>query len=347
MKIADVARIAGVSVATVSRVIARPDIVTPTTRDRVEAAIARTGYAPNPAARSLRARRTMMVLVVVPNIANTFFSEVLRGIDAALSRAGYGLIIANLDDSPEKEARYVDLALAGQVDGILLLCGHVPTSPGRDLAASGVPLVAACEAIADGAFPQVEIDNRASAARATAHLAGLGHRRIAYLSGPPRNVLDHARRQGYRDALAAAGIPPDAELMLEGDFTFRSGVAAAATVLARPAAARPTAIFAANDEMAIGFMKTLQGSGLVVPDDFSVVGFDAIDYAEFCNPALTTVSQPRRDLGFAAAELLVGEMNGSKGVPRLRRMEARLVVRDSSAAPPAAHPSRGGSAPRA
>ena len=146
-KIADVARLAGVSVATVSRTLARPEVVIEETRTRVLAAVRDTGYTPNISARNLRVRKTMVVLVAVPDIANPFFAEVLQGIDDTLSAAGYGLIIANLAGSPEKEARYVDLVCAGQADGVLLLCGHVMRSPDRDLRDAGVPLVAACEYI--------------------------------------------------------------------------------------------------------------------------------------------------------------------------------------------------------
>lgn len=146
-KIADVARLAGVSVATVSRTLARPEVVTEETRKRVLAAVRDTGYTPNISARNLRVRKTMVVLVAVPDIANPFFAEVLQGIDDTLSTAGYGLIIADLAGSPEKEARYVDLVCAGQADGVLLLCGHVMRSPDRDLREARVPLVAACEYI--------------------------------------------------------------------------------------------------------------------------------------------------------------------------------------------------------
>lgn len=153
-KIADVARLAGVSVATVSRTLARPEVVIEETRTRVLAAVRETGYAPNISARNLRARKTMVVLVAVPDIANPFFAEVLQGIDDTLSAAGYGLIIANLTGSPEKEARYVDLVCAGQADGVLLLCGHVMRSPDRDLLEARVPLVAACEYISGESFPK-------------------------------------------------------------------------------------------------------------------------------------------------------------------------------------------------
>lgn len=332
VKIADVARIAGVSVATVSRALANPDVVSPEARKRVLNAVRQTGYTPNAAARNLRVRRTMMVLVVVPDIANPFFAEILRGIDATLSARGYGLIIANLDNSAEKEARYIELALSGQVDGILLLCGHVPAGGGRNLGGAGVPMVAACERIADVSFPQVEIDNPGAAAEAVTHLIGLGHRRIAYISGPVTNILDQERRRGYCAALESAGIDFDPQLVLPGDFTFRTGAAAATTILLMPPERRPSAVFAANDEMAIGFLKTIHAAGYKVPDDFSVVGFDAIEYADYCEPTLTTVSQPRHEIGTRAADLLVRAMTGEAEPESLcLTLAAPLLVRASTA----------------
>jgi LacI family repressor for deo operon, udp, cdd, tsx, nupC, and nupG len=333
-KIADVARIAGVSAATVSRTLANPDLVTEATRAIVLEAVRSTGYRPNAVARSLRAKRAMMALVVVPDIANPFFAEVLRGIDETLSAAGYGLIIGNLDNHRGKDANFVEVARSGQVDGALLLCGRMLGGRAGTLDGAGLPIVAACETIPGAAFPQVEVDNHAAAEAATRHLADNGHRRIAYLSGPAGNVLDVARRQGYRAALAAAGLAWDPALEFAGDFTFRTGAEAARAILALPADERPTALFAANDEMAIGFLKTAQIAGLVIPRDFSVVGFDAIDYADYCTPTLTTVRQPRREIGRAAGELLVEMMGGAESRPRTLRLSAELLARDSSAVAP-------------
>lgn len=331
-KIADVARLAGVSVATVSRALATPDVVSETTRERVLAAVREIGYTPNIAARNLRARKSMMVLVVVPDISNPFFADVLRGIDEALAVANYGLIIANLGQRPEQEARYVNLALAGQVDGVLLLCGHMLAGGGRKLTDAALPIVAACEIIPGADFPQVEVDNRAAARAAVDHLLGLGHRRIAYLSGPRANILDQARVQGYAEALATAGVTADPNWVIAGDFSFQAGTRAAQRLAAQPAESRPTALFAANDEMAIGFIKAARGLGLAVPQDVSVIGFDGIDYADFCEPTLTTVYQPRRILGAVAADLLVGLMTGrDKPHARIERVATELWARASAA----------------
>ncbi|MBN9496000.1 MAG: LacI family DNA-binding transcriptional regulator [Alphaproteobacteria bacterium] len=334
-KIADVARIAGVSVATVSRALAKPGMVEAVTRARVVAAAKRLGYTPNVAARNLRARRSNMALVVVPNIGNAYFGELLRGIDAALTRRGYGLIIANLDltstrdNSPDHEERYVDLAAAGQVDGVLLLNGYVPKGPVRTMLDARLPIVAVGERIRGAKFPQVEVDNRAAARGAVEHLVGLGHKRIAYLSGRPRSHLDSARRLGFRDALTGAQ-----GLEWTGDYYFASGVAAAEAMLRGKPQDRPTALFAASDEMAIGFLKTVLAAGVSVPRDMSIVGFDGIDYARFSEPALTTVVVPRRQIGETAGEMLADLMAGSGDVPAHVRLATELRVRGSTGPAP-------------
>ncbi len=334
----DVARIAGVSIATVSRALSSPSLVARPTRDRVMKAVGKIGYSPNAAARQLRSRKSMMVMVVVPDIANPFFSEVLHGIDETLSAAGYGILIANLDRSRAKDARYVALAASGQVDGVILLCGR--TLGGRaSSVALDVPTVAACELIPRANIPQVDVANRSAARMATAHLIDLGHRRIAYLAGPARNVLDRERRAGFLEATDAAGIPRTDVTLCAGDFSFRSGAVAASELFAMPDNRCPTAVFAANDEMAIGLIKRLGEHGLIVPRDVSVVGFDGIEFADYCVPALTTVRQPRSKIGAMAAQLIVDIMqNGAQEWPRLTRLNTELIVRGTTAPPRAAAP---------
>jgi LacI family repressor for deo operon, udp, cdd, tsx, nupC, and nupG len=330
-RIGDVAALAGVSTATVSRALTDPDKLRPETLARVTAAVRQTGYTPNLAARTLRARRTMVVLVVVPDIANPFFADVLRGIDEGLSRAGYGLLIGNLGNARAKEGQIVDIVQAGQVDGVLLLNGRVPEGEGRSLADLGVPMVAVCEAIPGADIPQVEVQNREAACAAVAHLAALGHRRLGYIAGPACNILERDRRAGFCDGLAAARIPRRSARFWPGDFTFAAGEAAAASCLAR--ADRPSAVFAANDEMAIGFIKAVRSAGLSVPADVSVVGFDGIAFADYIDPVLTTFRQPRRELGRTGAELLLKMLAGTPVAPAERhvRLPATLLERASTA----------------
>jgi LacI family repressor for deo operon, udp, cdd, tsx, nupC, and nupG len=336
VRIAEVARLAGVSPATVSRALANPDKVRPEARERVLAAVRETGYTPNVAARNLRARRSLMVLVVVPNIGNPFFSEVLRGIDETLSAAGYGLIIGNLDERREKEGRFVDVAFAGQVDGIILLNGKVLQARGRKLSDSAVPVVAACETIPGAEIPQVEVQNREAAEAVARYLYDLGHRRFGYVAGPKINILEKDRASGFRDALERAGLPKGCLVTFPGDFTFKSGSDAAERFLALES--RPSAVFAANDEMAIGFIKKVTSAGVRVPGDVSVVGFDAIDFADYCEPTLTTVVQPRQAIGQKAAQLLIERMTGDPAgaLPHVVRYHAYLRLGESTGPAPAA-----------
>lgn len=332
-RIQDVARLADVSTATVSRALATPDRVSPEARARVLEAIAQTGYVPNPAARTLRSQKTFMVLVVLPDLANTFFSKILRGIEETLFDAGYGMIISDLDGSPEKEAHFAAYTAAGRVDGAILLNGHLfgQSRDGKGTPAKiNIPLVALCEAIPNAGIPQIEIDNRAAARQMTQYLASLGHERIAYVSGPAENVLEHERFQGYRDGLHAAGLPFDSKLVLSGDFTLESGVSAGQELVASKD--RPTAVFCTSDEMAIGVVRTLRSAGLRVPDDVSVAGFDDIEFAAAAQPALTTIHQPRRELGQAAATVLIDLLQGRETEKRIR-LKTELVVRDSVAPP--------------
>lgn len=329
----DVAKLAAVSTATVSRALASSDRVSADTRARVLKAIAQVGYVPNPAARTLRSQKTGMVLVVLPDLANTFFSKILRGIEETLFEAGYGMIIGDLDGSPVKEAHFAAFTAAGRVDGAILLNGHLF---GQSREAKGVPadisipLVALCEAIPGADIPQIEVDNRSAAETMTRYLASLGHRRIAYVTGPAGNVLEQERMRGYRDGLQAEGIAFDARFLFAGDYTVESGVAAGHDLLARET--RPTAVFCTSDEMAIGLMRTLHSAGLRVPRDISVAGFDDIEFAAVAEPSLTTIHQPRRELGQAAAAALVGLLS-DQSTPRRIRLPTSLVIRGSTAKP--------------
>lgn len=332
-RIQDVAKLAEVSTATVSRALAMPQRVSPEKRARVFEAIAKTGYTPNLTARSLRSQKTGMVLVVLPDLSNTFFSKILRGIEETLFEAGYGMIIGDLDGSPEKEAHFAAFTAAGRVDGAILLNGHLfgQSRDGQgEPAEIDIPMVALCEAIPAANIPHVEIDNRAAAEQMIGYLAGRGHRRILYVSGPTGNVLERERLLGYRDGLRKAGIPFDPTLVLSGDYTIESGVRAGQIIVER--GIRPTAVFCTSDEMAIGLMRTLLSAGIRVPQDISVAGFDDIDFAAVAEPSLTTVRQPRQQLGRAAATALIALLQ-DRGTPFRIRLETELVIRDSVADP--------------
>ncbi len=319
-KMEDIARIAGVSVSTVSRALAGSPKVTGDTRARIEAAVRETGYVVNQVAQGLRLQRSRQLLVLLPTIANPFFAEVVQGIEEEAAAAGFGVLVGSTENDPRREATLARQLLTGGVDGLVLLTGRIPEGLAEQAAAG--QLVAVSETIPGSRLPTIAIDNEAAAAAAVAHLLGLGHRRIAHIGGPPGNVLTAQRARGWRRALAQGGIeePP-----VFGDFTMASGEAAMAALLARTPC--PTAVFCANDEMAIGAMKAARAAGLRVPRDLSLVGFDDISFAAFTDPPLTTIRQPRREFGRAAVIALLHR--------RTRRQPIRhdLIVRASTAPP--------------
>ncbi|MEE1610185.1 LacI family DNA-binding transcriptional regulator [Microvirga sp. CF3016] len=303
IRIADVARLAGVSTATVSRVLSEPGKVRQKTHDLVMEAVRHSGYIPNSTAQKLRTRRTMNVLVVAPRLTNPVFAEVLRGVDDELTQSGYGIIIGNLDNRREREARYVDLALSRQVDGILLLTGYIPENGTRDMRESGLPIVAICAAIEDDTIPNVVVQDREACRRAVEYLAGLGHRRFGYISGTPSSIIERERFQGFREGIEATGFGHTDYVRWEGTFVFSTGVAAAESFLKMKD--RPTGIFAACDESAIGFIKRVREERVRVPQDVSVIGFDGIEFADYTEPTLTTFRQPLHELGRAGADVLM------------------------------------------
>lgn len=301
--IAEVAKLAGVSTATVSRALSAPEKVNAATRDRVLKIVERIGYIPNIAGRRLRAARSMTVLVVVPSLITPFFSELLLGVDQALSACGYGLLIGNLHDRKEKEARLVQLTLSGQADGVILLNGRMLRDAARSLADGGVPIVAVSIPLADAEAPAVLVQEREGGAAVARHLLAQGHHHFGYVAGPEGNFGELERWAGFSATLVAAGIPIETIRRWPGDFHVESGVAAGRAFVGT--SQRPTAVFAVSDMMAIGFIRAVHDAGLRVPEDVSVVGYDGIAFADYCEPPLTTVRQPREAMGRAAVAWLL------------------------------------------
>lgn len=316
-KMEDIARLAGVSVSTVSRALAGSAKVTGDTRERIEAAVRQTGYVVNQVAQGLRLQRSRQLLVLLPTIANPFFPEIVQGIAEAAGAAGYGVLVGSTEGDAAREALLARQLLTGVVDGLVLLTGRIPA--GLDLPTAAGQVVAVSETIAGALLPTIAIDNEAAAATAVGHLRDLGHRRIAHIAGPPGNVLTAQRVRGWRLAQNAAEA---LDLPVFGDFTMASGEAAMKILLARKP--RPSAVFCANDEMAIGAIKAARDAGLRVPDDVSIVGFDDISYAAFTDPPLTTIRQPRREFGRAAVAVLLD------GAVPVARMGYELIIRRST-----------------
>lgn len=324
-----VAERAGVSIATVSRVLNGGALVRPATRDRVLEVARQLEYTPNASARSLSSRRTETLGAVLPALHGEFFSELLRGLDLAARRSGFHLLVSG-SHSDRQEVEAVLRAFRGRVDALVLMF------PDLDAAAltpqlHGLPVVLVNCGLAGKDFDRVAIDNYGGASQVVRHLWELGHRRIAFLSGPPFNFDAGERRRGYLETLRLLGsdTPP---LIFEGAFTEESGYQAAESLLKE--AEPPTALFAANDAMAIGCLAALHERGLEVPRDLSLVGFDDIPAARYVRPALTTVQVPIARLGETAMALALARVLGhGQGAPVDTTIPVHLLQRGSCAGP--------------
>jgi LacI family transcriptional regulator, repressor for deo operon, udp, cdd, tsx, nupC, and nupG len=337
-RIQDVAREAGVSTATVSRALSQPEKVAEATREAVMNAVRKTGYRVHLAARNLRRGRTGIIVALVPNLGNPFFSAILAGIESVASQAGFGVLVADTTQPDFSRDSLTDFLRADRADGLVVLDGTLSRllAPSIDEGGAHPPVVFACEWTEGTHYPSVIIDNRLGGRLAVEHLADLGHQAIGHVSGPAKNVLTAARREGARDALTSRGLPFRAEWFLPGDFTLQSGIEAARAW--HDLAERPTAMFCASDQMAFGFISELHRNGFSVPSDVSVVGFDDIDISACYIPALTTMRQPRLEIGMIAAEKLIEQILSPSAQAEYNeeKLPVELIRRESSA-PPAAH----------
>jgi LacI family transcriptional regulator, repressor for deo operon, udp, cdd, tsx, nupC, and nupG len=324
--IKDVAKLANVSTATVSRVLRNAGNVTEETKRRVLEAIEALNYQPNVLGRYLRRMETETVLVIVPDITNPFFSKVLRGIEAVALERGYQVLLGDTQNDVQLEEQYLNVLPQKQVDGMIFLTARTRKELMEEMSRQ-FPIVLACEYLEGTDIPTVSIDNISSARKATEHLIGLGHRRIAHLTGPMDVILSRDRLRGYYQALAQHDIDVDAALVQEGDFSYESGYNVTLKLLAleKP----PTAIFAANDAMAIGAIKAVRHRGGRVPDDVAVVGFDDIQMASIFEPGVTTIAQPMFDIGKQAMKLLLQLIDGEEVERRQFVLPDRLVIRES------------------
>ena len=326
--IKDVARLAGVSTATVSRTLAEPEKVSEATRTKVQSAIKRSGYVRNELARSFRMQSTQTILVLVPDIGNPFYSLIIQGLEEVAQKHGYRLLLGDTQNRPERESEYLQSVMQRQVDGVISL-GHTLPQVLEFKDGKSVPLVMACEYLHDATVSSISIDNVAAAALATRHLLDLGHRRIAFINGPAQTPLSKDRLRGYREALKDAGVAYDKSLVVRGDFSLLSGERAASALLDEKI--KFSAVFAANDAMGIGAIKVLRARKLKVPEDISVVGFDDIEFAQYVEPPLTTIHQPRREIGRATMTRMIARLNDGAAPPLQVVLEHELVVRGSTA----------------
>jgi LacI family repressor for deo operon, udp, cdd, tsx, nupC, and nupG len=330
----EVARRAGVSTATVSRVLSQPEVVSPSTRSRVLRAVERLGYEPNAAAKNLRTLRTAKLLVTVPDISNPFFSLILRGIEEAAQREGYSVLLGDTQHEEDREERYALMLKRKEADGLIVLGHRLPRHAAelvRAISPRCAPVVNGCEFSPSLGIPSVHIDNARAASDAMDHLYRLGHRRIGIVTGPLISPLSRDRLSGVTSRAKASRAQGEL-VVVNGDFSIESGLVAAERLLGRRSP--PSAIFCFNDEMAMGVLETARRRRLRLPDDLSVVGFDDIRFSRYTDPPLTTVAQPMRAIGEGTVRLLLQILQGDgTTAPESVTLPHTLTIRSSTAPP--------------
>jgi LacI family transcriptional regulator len=332
--IREVARLAGVSLGTVSRVINGHPTVAPDIRKRVQAAIDKLGFRPNRVARSLRSQQSHTFGLVIPDVTNPFFAELVKSLDQSASEFGYNIILGNAEESPAVEKRYIQMLADRQVDGLLV----VPSVGTRTLKAErDVKIV-----LIDRALPNHHVvlsDHRGGAKQAVAHLIALGHSRIACIAGPQNLTVAVERWAGYREIMLQFGTSPTllkSSWTEFANFDYSSAYEAARRLLARKP--RPTALFASSDQQAIGALRAAADLGLGVPQDLSVVGFDDIPLSDLVSPRLTTVRQAVAELSRVAVDTLI-RLHKGESISKLQHIATEMRIRDSSGpCPDIAHP---------
>lgn len=327
--IEDVAKLAGVSIATVSRTLSHPQKVAETTRKKVTTAIARTGYIANAMAQNLRKQRSKMVLVLAQSISDPNFPGILTGLEKEANSRGFGVLIGNTEGDISLEENYLRFLSTGMADGLILLTGHLPVAGWPSISKRHVPpMVAAASPISNESVSFVGVDDRSAAKVATEYLLSLGHRKIIFITGPKGSKVSDRRLDGYCDALC--NLPDPAEIWkMEGDGTRLGGRAATERIFIQDRL--PTAFFCYNDDTAIGVISTLQNRGYRVPEDISVIGFDDIPFANSITPALSTIRQPRGQIGELAMKMLLDSIGNPEATVSSIELNGDLIIRNSCA----------------
>ena len=330
--IKDVALRAGVSVTTVSHVVNDTRHVSAKGRERVEEAIRELGYVPNAMARSLKSNTTSTLGMLIPNSSNPYFAEIVRIVEDRCFGAGYTLVLCNTDDEPRRQSVYLQVLAERRIDGLIV----VSTGAGDDdslvtqLHGLRIPTVLVDREIADPACDLVETAHMQGGLLAVRHLLSLGHKRIACIGGPVGVMPSEQRIEGWRMALAEGGATPNADALLwRGGFTSQGGYEAMHAILRTEQA--PSAVFVCNDLMAIGALRAAHESGVHVPDDLSIVGFDDIELSAYTSPPLTTVAQPKERIGALAVDMLLERVGGKRRDARKVVLQPELRVRASTA----------------
>jgi LacI family transcriptional regulator len=329
--IRDVARVAHVHPGTVSRALGDEtrSLVNSETAERVQRAADELGYRPNPIARGLKTNRSFTIGVIIPDITNPLFPPILRGIEDRLEAAGYTALVVNTDNDAGRERHHVEAMLDRQVDGLICATARLDHALPATVA-SGLPIVLVNRSGEDDSVAAATVDDHEGIRLAVEHLTALGHRRIGHLAGPQNTSTGRHRRAGFVDAMRAAGLRvSESEIRVCGSFNVREGAVACAELL--DAAADLTAVVAANDLLAIGCYDTFEERGVRCPLDISVVGFNDMPLVDHLRPPLTCVRVPQRDIGMAAADLMLAALGDGDTEPRVVLLEPKLIVRGSTA----------------
>lgn len=332
--IKEIAALAGVSPATVSRVLHTPEIVSDKTLGKVKRIIDRVGYRPNRFGASLRTRKSFNIVAIIPDITKPVNAKIIRGIETEAQCNGYSVLLGDTQGLADRERHYADMVKYGQADGILLFSSRLPFDIEQAIPLSEQlpPIVNACERVDSPELIQVSINNSEAAKQAVEHLLSLGHKRIAAITGPLDTPSTGERLAGYQRALKRAGIRMEPSLVLPGDYSIESGAKMTEKLLLRRE--RPTAIFCFSDDMAIGAMKVLHKHGFHIPKDMSVMGFDDIRYARFVAPSLTTVRQPLEEIGRCCVQQLCLLLSGKRPKEHYTELPFTLKIRESTGASP-------------
>lgn len=321
-----VAALAGVSTATVSRVLNNSKPVNDATRRKVEAAVAQLGYRANAFGRILRKAESRLLLVLVPDFSNPYYAEIVRGVESVTRHRGYHIVLADTPAGWDDDGSALDTLYNRMTDGVISLA-HIHEQPEVIAKVRDLPWVSCSEFMPGSGVPYVSIDHRQAAIDAVQYLLNRGHRRIALITADEDFLWARQRREGYAAALARAGIAVDPALIrVAPGVDYAPGSAAAGGLLSLPEL--PTAVFAVSDTLAIGAMKALRRAGKRVPQDIAVMGFDNIPIAEVFEPGLTTIAQPMHELGRAACEMVLARLAGQR--PEPQTLPHSLVVRESA-----------------
>lgn len=327
MTIKDIAKLAGVSVATVSRVINEDPGVADKLRQKVLQAIKDTNYVPNTVGRNLRKSKSDMLLIMLPTLSNPFYSKILKGIEQAASEKGYGVLVSVTHHEVKTEKKYLKMLQMKQVDGVISLFSTLSVEELNSLVMK-YPFVQCCEYTEGAQLPYVMIDNKKAAYEATQYFIAHGHKRIGMISGSFYESSEKAREQGYRDALLDAGLAFDASYVLKSNYKPESGMDLCRQLLSFPEP--PTAILTVSDTLAIGAIKHLKSVGIKVGEDIEVIGFDNASITRVYDPSVSTVSQPRYDLGTVAVDLVVEKINNFRVVNKGIILPHELILREST-----------------